>query len=305
MPCPTLLPWTVLGLLLAPSVAGQTVRYLQTDVDEVRAGSELRVHLTEERAGRWRRGAWPGNATGNATGADTGADTGTGSDTNNDIEWLFLRSAGTQKNLHEAAPDDEAGESFGMPVAEPGICMVGLQPRARVVNVPGPELREFLALRLSPETLPAGWREQLPAAPVRVWHIESSKLLVRVRGAEDGSPPSATAQSKAGQPVEIRLLADPTLVPLKHDLPLRVYLPGPRSAGILVLARHADSGRVQSFFTDPRGTGFFTLTGPGWWTVEVHAVRPLPEDDTADWELHTATLSFQVPARDNRKAVDR
>lgn len=67
-----------------------------------------------------------------------------------------------------------------------------------------------------------------------------------------------------------------------------------------MLARHLESGRGQSFLTDAMGSGFFTVSVAGVWTVAAHAARPLEGDGEADWELATATLTFEVPVFDPR-----
>ena len=105
---------------------------------------------------------------------------------------------------------------------------------------------------------------------MRVRRLESTKLLVRVIGEERWQPNSATAQSKTGQQAELRPLADPTSVALKSDLPLRAYLPANSKAGNKVTALHLESGRSQSFLTDAMGSGFFTVSVAGVWTVAAH-----------------------------------
>ena len=64
--------------------------------------------MNEERAGRWRRGSWP----------------------TSEVEWLFVRSAGTQQNLHELPPDTADGDSVGLSTAGIGISVVGLDQGA-------------------------------------------------------------------------------------------------------------------------------------------------------------------------------
>ena len=84
-------------------------------------------------------------------------------------------------------------------------------------------------------------------------------------------------------------------------MPLRVYVPNPEKSGTRVIARHLASGTRQSFLTDRVGTGYFTVDQPGVWIVEAHHATRLVDDPEADWEIHTATLTFEVPSWDPRK----
>ena len=90
---------------------------------------------------------------------------------------------------------------------------------------------------------------------------------------------------------------------VKSDLPLRIYLPFGKREGVKVIARHLESGRTQSFLTDAVGAGFFSVSVPGVWVVEVHGARRLEDDPDADWEIHSATLTFEVPVWDPREGA--
>lgn len=236
------------------------------------------------------------------------------------IDWMLVRAAGEQHNLHQPAADGDDGAGADSAAAggslhhvsthtvepiAPGMHMIAIDLTPRLELIPSSSLREFLATRLGEGTLPAGWRESLPEGMVTVRRIESSKLLVRVGTGEHPSAGSATTQGKTGQQVEIRLQADPTLVPVAHDLPVKVYLPGVTAGATRVLATHGESGATRSFRTDGGGRGAFTLGRQGPWLFEAHYARPLPDDETADWEIFSATLSFAVPYGSGREDSDR
>jgi len=270
--------------LPAPASA-QGVDYLLLDRYELASGGELTLRFEREREGELARAAWPGS-----------------------FDWLFVRVAGHQETMTELGPADASEDFVRLRTTRPGITLIGADRPERVERVDAAELRAFLAAKVGPRSLPAGWRETLGgggrAGGLRVRRVESAKALVRVLGGQDWRPNSATAQSKTGQRVEIRPLADPTSVQVKSDLPVKVYLPGAKR-GVAVTARHVDSGRTQTFFTDDGATGFFTVSVSGLWTVEAHAARPLPDDPGADWEVATATLTFEVPHWDPREGRKR
>jgi len=255
--------------------AAQSVRFLGADRYELERGNELRLGLLTDDVERLAPAPWPDG-----------------------FDWFLVRAAGVQENLEDPRPP--AGvRALRLTLERPGITLIGADLRPRIERMSPPELAGFLAQRAGPGVArPADTGEML-----RVRRVESAKTLLRVLGEEGFLPNSATAQSKTGQRVEIRPLADPTSVPVKGDLPLRVYVPEKR--GTKVTARHVATGRTQSFLTDALGCGFFTVTVAGIWTIEAHHAFPLEDDLAADWELHTATLTFAVPAGDPRQGGKR
>ena len=286
-------PWLVtlrglglgLGVIAATSMgfaSAQSVRTLRAERYELDAGATARVHFAtrNDDAGRDERSAWPAS-----------------------LDWAFVRVAGTQTNHDALVPRDAKDSSVELVLESPGVAMIATDAAPRVETVRGSDLVEFLAARVGPSARPAGWRDAGAADSLVVRRLESSKLFVRVLGAEGFLPRSATAQSKTGQRFELRPLADPTSVRVRGDLPLRVYLPGD-ALGAKVLARHVASGRTQTFLTDRGGTGFFSVTLSGLWTIEAHHVRRLEPGNGADWEIATATLTFEVPHLDPRETEE-
>jgi hypothetical protein len=277
------LPLTVLlSLATGATVRAQSVSALRGDRHEVTVHERLRLRFDGERSGAVARGAWPG-----------------------EFDWFLVRVAGTQRNLEDLAAADPEADSFDLLLSESGVTLVAADRKPRIEEVTPRELRAFLRSRLGPKTLPAASLGSKDEPALRVRRLESSKLLVRVLGDEGWLPNSATAQSKTGQRVEIRPLGDPTSVKVRTDMPLRIYVPNPRKVGTKVIARHLESGKRQTFLTDREGTGHFTVNAPGVWLVEVHHARRLVDDPEADWELHTATLTFEVPSWDPRELEEQ
>ena len=279
-----------LFLRLAPVLAtlvglghAQSTHYLHSDRFELAVGERIEVDFMARKEGELEEALWPTR-----------------------FDWFFVRGGGGQTNLSD--PRVQPGRrTLELTLRRPGITLVAADRPAFVETVGKSELRIFLAEKVGRTTLNRRDLAALKAIAgdvVRVRRIESTKTLVRVLGAEGFLPNSAVAQSKTAQAVEIRPLADPTSVPVKGDLPLRIYVPNPDKAGTKVIARHPSSGRSQTFLTDRMGTGFFTISTVGLWTVEAHHARRTGGQD-ADWELFTATLSFEVPAGDPRQGGGR
>jgi len=277
------LPLTV--LLIPASGAGvqaQSTSALRADRHELAVHESLRVRFDGRRKDAVARGDWP-----------------------EEFDWFLVRVAGTQLNLAAPSAADPGSGSFELVLSRPGVTLLAADRKPRIEEVTPRELRAFLRRLTGPATLPADWQRGQGKRTLRVRRQESSKLLVRVVGDEGWLPNSATAQSKTGQRVEIRPLGDPTSVRLRTDMPLRVYVPNPEKAGTRVLAHHLASGRTQTFLTDREGTGYFTVDEPGVWLVEAHHALRLAEDPEADWEVHTATLTFEVPSWDPRELEEQ
>ncbi len=209
-------------------------------------------------------------------------------DAADDVEWLFFRAAGRQENRDAATPDADGAVSFVAPATD--CCLIGLDRRPRVVTMDPAafvrfQLRRGIAGR-APDSFPR-------TETIRVRLVESMKLLVRV-APEDVSPvPSATAQSKTGQAVELRPLADPTTVPIGSVLPVKVY-GAFDPAGAIVVARQLESGARARSTADGDGVARVTLSEGGPWSVTTVDARALRGDEEADVEVRWASLTFHA-----------
>ena len=257
----------------------QSTRFLQSDRWELAIGERLEIDFQARREGTLEAVPWPAR-----------------------FDWFFVRAGGGQTNLDDPRVA-EGRRTLELTAERAGITLIAADRPAYVEPIAKGDLRVFLAENVGRSTLKKLDLAALNAfdgEALRVRRIESTKALLRVLGKEGFLPNSAVAQSKTGQAVEIRPLADPTSVPVKSDLPLRVYVPNPGKQGTKVIARHLGTGRTQTFFTDRMGAGFFTINMAGLWMVEAHHARPA-KDENADWEIHTATLTFEVPPGDPRQ----
>lgn len=211
------------------------------------------------------------------------------------VRWLFVRSSGTQKNF-EPAEIARAVGTDGSIVAVTGperVSVVGLDMKPVVVSVSGRELKSFLSTHTARGLETGGTRGINANRTYRVRRIESAATLVRVPGSD--AAPSAVAQGKTGQAVEIRPLADPTSLRVGGDLPIRTYVGGSKRAGARVLATNMIKGATREVITDAAGTAAFSVSTPGLWRIEFHHAEPLARDSGADWVIYSATLTFEVP----------
>jgi hypothetical protein len=261
-----------LALCLASAAApAQSITWLEPGRWTASTGGRSELRVTSERASATTRTPW----------------------TDVDLGWFYIREAGEHRNFD--AVDPEPGADFvSVDLGYAGATLIGMDRRPRIENIPGAELVTFLETRASTSALTRGWRARLAGAERRVRRVESAKLLVGVSDPGAGVPRTHTATSKAGQPCEIRLLMDPTVLRAPSDLPVRVYLPG-GSAGLQLHARHDASGRTQAAAIDARGLAHFTVDVAGVWSLEAHRIVELTGDPEADLELHSATIRFQIP----------
>lgn len=273
---------TSLILLLAFGAASararaQSVAYLLPDRYDVVAGRDVSVRVSRGTSGALETIPWPSA----------------------DVEWFLVRSAGTQRNLADARPANEGEDFVRLPLPDPDAAVIGIDARPRIERVPGTAWRKFLEAEIAASALPADWRGRASGETVRVRRIESMKLLVRAAKTDASDADlwrgSATGSSKTGQRTEIRPLIDPTAMAVGSDLPLRVSWADSASVEAKIVVRQVGVDTVQRL-SAPGSAGWFTVTAPGEWRVEVHRAKPLQGDPAADWELETATLSFVVPA---------
>jgi len=264
----------VLAAACSSLAAAQSVKYLSPDEYQAHVGDQLRLHVEAGDALKPQRAAWP---------AET-------------IDWLYVRAAGTQENLHKerVRPARAQDDFLTVPLAHPGVALIGFDTRPTVTQVAGKNLQAFVARYVEPASLPNP-RQRFPsAAKLNVRRVESTKTLVRVQTEDGERSHSATAQSKSGQAVEIRPLADPTMVPLGSDLPVRAYVGGSKKVGVRLLATSVAAGKTQQMVTDSSGAAHFRVTHAGLWRVEFHHAEPLKDDPAADWAIYSATLTFEV-----------
>jgi hypothetical protein len=255
------------------AAAGQTITYLTPAKYAATVGERVAVFSDVREGDVIRRTPWPTQT----------------------IDWLFVRAPGTQENRENVGPADPKEDFVSVTLAKPGVTMIALDTKPVVTIVSGKQFKAFAKRtatgRLYEDAIAAIADEDR----VRMRRIESAKTLVRVLD-PDGKPMShsAVAQSKTGQAVEIRALADPTMVAVGSDLPVRAYVGADARPGVKMLATCVATGKTQEALTDPTGSCHFRISDAGVWRVEFHYAEPLENDPNADWVVYSATLTFET-----------
>ena len=216
----------------------------------------------------------------------------------NQVEWMFVRGGADQENQHNVQPTDARENNVPLKVTHAGVTLIGADQKPQVLEMTAAEFRAFagqnLELGEAAGKLPEG------EARIRVRHIASAKALVRTPAADGRLIPWAIAASKAGQAVEMRPLFDPTAICPESDLPLCYYVNGAKVPGAKIQATNVTTGATVGFVTDRGGAGYFHVAECGVWRVVAQHARPLEGDAKADWELRTATLTFEVTGKGAR-----
>lgn len=261
------------AILLASGVAAQDALFLTPDRFRAAPGESLLLRAQSGHVEALDKSPWPVER----------------------VRWLFVRGAGTQQNLDTVAPENATPDAVRLMLPPPDAAQIGLDLKPEIVRLTGVELKAFAAkfaqeAKLdSPEGLDGG-------APLRVRRVESAKTLVRVAAPGEQPTPSATARSKSGQAVELRLMTDPTATRVGADLALRFHVDGTPQEGATIRAAPAGGGPVVTTISDASGFARLRLDSAGAWRIEAHSLAILRGDPEADAALHTATLTFEVPA---------
>jgi hypothetical protein len=268
---------TAAMLLAAGEVAvaaAQTVTYLTPVRHAATAGQRVAVRVETGDGQAVRPAAWPTER----------------------IDWLFVRAPGTQENRENVGPRDANGDFIEVPLSKPGATLIALDTKPVETTISGRQFKAFARRTMSSQAYEATVAGIADTTQVRTRRIESAKTLVRVAD-PTGKPAScsAVAQSKTGQAVEIRPLADPTMAAVGSDLPVRAYVGGDKLAAAKVLATCVVSGKTQEAITDSSGSCYFRIDTAGVWRVEFHHITPVPDDEKVDRAIYSATLTFETP----------
>lgn len=258
----------------ARSGGGLPCRYLTPDRFATPSDAELILRI-EETGGAGRRAvSWPADS----------------------IRRYFVRSLAAQENRDTVPAAPGRSDGAVVRLTHAGMNMIGVDFHPRLDTIAAAELRQLRPAPLSrdEEVALAGLPED---RPVRVRRIESCKAFVRVEGDEPYDS-TQVATGKSGQAVEIRLLANPALVPVGGDLPIRVYVDGDKCGGVVVRAVHADTGVTRECSVSEGGFANLTISASGVWRVEFTKAAPAEAGDKAeaDWILWTATVTFEAAA---------
>jgi hypothetical protein len=257
------------------SVPAQDAAYLVATPPTAAPGEPVAMHVERGEAGASLRVAWPSDR----------------------AEWMFLNAGGNGENRHGVQPDEPDGDTVATKAPQEGVLVAGLDLSPVVESVSAASFAAFRRAHLPADS--AGAAPAAPAGQVRIRRIESLAAIVRAAPLGQEPSPSAIATSKTGQNVSIRPLMDPTGLRAGGDVPFRLLAGGRGVAEGRLAATSLASGRVQSVTADSSGICTLHIAEVGHWRLEFHHLTR-SADDLADWNLHTATLTFEVtrPAKE-------
>lgn len=191
--------------------------------------------------------------------------------------------------------------------ATPGQRIVAVRLHPRSVRESPESFRRYLELEGAPEALDRYGREGLLPTRDSVTrrYAKYAKTFVEV-----GRGGPRAWERVAGHPLEIVPLADPSAVRLGDTLAVRLLYRGrplaharlhagaaPRGGGTRVL------GEDPHLETDGDGVAHVFIDRIGLWNVRTLQIVPADAGSAADWDVHWATIVFEVPQRGRGMAV--
>lgn len=261
----------LLALCTAP-VSAQSTLFLEPEAYTAGSGSELRIGCLGNSAERWEAQPWPAEQ----------------------MSWAFLRLGGGQHNWDQLPRLESDPRSTKLWLDKSGTALIGLDLKPRIQTIPSKRLLTLLQRYGSVDDVLT--QRVLARKQIRLKTLSSAKTLVRVAGVDGKVTPSSVAQSKSGQQVEIRPLADPTNLQPGSDFPFKLYYPQKNLFGQQIRFGRAQQGMQELEEAVRDGITFLQLTERGAWKLEASALaelRPVVDGD-ADWALFSATLTFEV-----------
>ena len=179
-----------------------------------------------------------------------------------------------------------------------GQRVVAMRLHPRFVRESAEGFRRYLVLEGAPEALERYEREgRLPTTDsITRSYAKYAKTLVEV-----GRGGRRAFDRVAGHPLEFVPLRDPATLRAGQALPVRLLYRGrPLGGAVFHAGFSAEGNRAaethdQLLRTSPEGVAEVPITRPGVWNVRTLHIVPADPGASADWDVHWATLVFQVP----------
>ena len=177
-----------------------------------------------------------------------------------------------------------------------GTQVVALSTDRAATQLPALRFNDYLrAEGLSPAI---AWRQRTGTtnAPGREVYSRRAKLLVR---AGAGGRVNAWVTRPLGLRLEIVPRVDPTQLPGRGALPVRVFYAGRPLPGALVKLTDlsADATPVATAVTDASGSATFLVPRAGQWLLNTIWTQPIA-DGVADFDTTFSSLAFGVTTVD-------
>lgn len=176
-------------------------------------------------------------------------------------------------------------------VERPGIAVVGYRSSPQPVELPAVEFERYLAAE-GLEVIARGRAERgASGTPGRERFSRAAKALLAVGGGR----PATGHDRDLGFTLELVPLRSPWTLGPGASLPVVLRWEGRPLAGALVVALHAEAGRMADARSDGAGRATLPLARGGRWLVKAVHMVAAPPDSGADWESVWASLAFEVP----------
>lgn len=199
---------------------------------------------------------------------------------------------------------------LGHPTAAAGQYLIGVQLAPRTVRESPASFRRYLDLEGAPEAREkyerAGLLPPVGGDSITRRYAKYAKTVLEV-----GRGPRAF-ERLLEHPLEVVPLADPSVLRVGDTLRFKLLLlgkpaasahlhagsvpSGPRALVDTAGARQAAISDVK-LVTDNGGVASVVVTRPGLWNIRTLQIVPAPKGSGADWDVHWATLVFQVVHR--------
>lgn len=186
-----------------------------------------------------------------------------------------------------------------------GQYVVAVRLAPRTVRESPASFRRYLELEGAPEALARYEREgKLPTDSITRRYAKYAKTVVQV-----GAGGGRAFDQLVGHPTELVALRDPAELRVSDTLPVRFLFRGTAVAGAHVhagavpstataiqdtAAARAASRRDVSLTTGTDGVARLIVDRPGTWNVRTLHIVPADPGSGADWDVHWATLVFEV-----------
>lgn len=180
----------------------------------------------------------------------------------------------------------------------PGQRIIAIRLHPRFVRESPESFRRYLLLEGAPEALERYEREgRLPSTDsITRSYAKYAKTLVEV-----GRDGERAFSRVAGHPLEFVPLGDPSTLRAGQTLPVRLLYRGRPLGGAVLHAGVATGGEAstdvhdQTLRTSSEGVVEVPITRSGVWNLRMLHIVPAEPGSSADWDVHWATLVFQVP----------
>jgi uncharacterized GH25 family protein len=208
---------------------------------------------------------------------------------------LLFRSIGPNGAADRRSHLRHAGDTFAIPVREPGAYLLVLQTNHAESVLPSGRFNAFLKEEGLTPALEHRERTGTAGRPGREVYSRRAKALIQVG-------PAAGAQPHVVRPVGLSLEIvperDPAFLRPGDSLPIRVLWEGKPLAGATVKLTdlRADAEPVSQRRTDAAGRTTFGLPRPGEWLLNVVWTQPV-ERPNADFDTTFSSFTFGILGR--------